>query len=163
MPSHDYLAKLGELAYLVSNLEWEIVGDIRIAVAEIDAIGLLGMTTGSIGRALEEAALNLEIRPNVHHFVSTSARAPFDVAERRNAVLHARPATTPAGDQQLLRLRKGADGEPERFWIDETHLDKQIAAVNYWNNRVAAARLHPLDRPVQRTPRLIQLLRHRSG
>lgn len=89
LPSRDYLAKLGELAYLVSHLEWEIIGDIRLSVTEIDAINLLGMSTGSIGRTLEELAARVKSRPNVHHFVSTSAKALLDVAERRNAVLHA--------------------------------------------------------------------------
>lgn len=145
LPSRDYLAKVGELAYLVSHLEWEIIGDIRLSVTEIDAIKLLGMSTGSIGRTLQELAATLTTRPNVHHFVKTSANALLDVAERRNAVLHARPASTPSGHQQLLRLRKGAGDEPERFWIDDAHLTKQIANVNYWIERVAAARLHPLD------------------
>ena len=97
LPSRDYLAKMGELAYLVSHLEWEIIGDIRLSVTEIDAIKLLGMSTGSIGRTLEDLTAQVKSRPNVHHFVSTSATALLDVAERRNAVLHARPVTTPGG------------------------------------------------------------------
>jgi hypothetical protein len=144
-PSRDYLAKLGELAYLVSHLEWEVIGDIRIAATDVDAVKLLGLSTGTIARTLEQAALTLKDRPNVHHFVSTSAKALLDVADRRNGVLHARPGTAPSGDEQLLRLREGKDGKPERFWIDQDHLDRQIAAVRYWIDRVEAARLHPLD------------------
>ena len=36
-------------------------------------------------------------------------------------------------------------GSLSRFWIDEPHLNKQIAAVNYWIVRVKSARLIPLD------------------
>ena len=47
-PSREYLAKIGELAYQVSQLEWLIIDDIRLATTSIDAIDLHGLPTGAI-------------------------------------------------------------------------------------------------------------------
>jgi len=144
-PSCEYLAKIGELAYLVSRLEWQIIDDIRLATTTIDAIDLHGLPTGAIGRALEATVPDLSSRPNVQHFVATSVSALLDVAARRNMVLHARPGMRCSGDERLLKLRAGKAGDVEGVWIDEDYLDKQIAAVEYWLRRVQQARELPPD------------------
>lgn len=144
-PSPEYLAKIGELAYQVSQLEWLIIDDIRLASTSIDAITLHGRPTGAIGRALEAVVPDLSRRPNVQHFVATSAKALLNVAARRNTVLHARPGTTQSGDVRLLKLRVGKTGDVEGVWIDDVFLDKQLAAVRYWLRRVERARELPLD------------------
>ena len=144
-PSREYLAKIGELAYLVAEFEWQILDDIRLTTTGLDAGELLGLSTGAIGRALEALVPDLRRRPNVQNFVAVSAKALLDIASRRNAVLHARPGTTSAGNRQLLRLRERRDGKVERFWIDDTHLDKQISAIGYWTRRVERTRELPLD------------------
>ena len=64
-PSREYLANLGELAYLVSDLEWQILDDIRLTTTQTDAVKLLGLSTGAIGRALEALVPDLRRRPNV--------------------------------------------------------------------------------------------------
>ena len=139
-PSREYLAKIGELAYLVARLEWLIIDDIRLATTSIDAIDLHGLPTGAIGRALERVVPELTSRPNVQHFVATSARALLNVAARRNTVLHARPGTTGSGDVRLLKLRVGKAGDVDGTRIDDAYLDKQISAVEYWLRRVERAR-----------------------
>jgi hypothetical protein len=144
-PSRGYLAKIGELAYQVSQLEWLIIDDIRLASTPIDAITLHGLPTGAIGRALETLARDLTGRPNVQHFVNTSAKALLNVAARRNTVLHARPGTTRSGDVTLLKLRVGDDDDVEGVWVDDAFLDRQLAAVRYWLRRVEQARELPLD------------------
>jgi hypothetical protein len=144
-PSREYLVKIGELAYQVSQLEWLIIDDIRLASTSIDAITLHGLPTGAIGRALEAVVPELKGRPNVQHFVATSAKALLNVAARRNTVLHARPGTTRSGDVRLLKLRVGEIGDVEGVWIDDAFLDKQLAAVRFWLLRVERARDLPLD------------------
>lgn len=109
-PSRQYLGKVGELAYLVSDLEWETIDDICLA-AKVDVVKLLGKTTGAIGPTLELVA-DVKHRPNVHRFVSTSGKARLDAAARRNACLHARPGTSASEDEQLLRLREGRTSTP---------------------------------------------------
>jgi hypothetical protein len=52
-PSREYLSKIGELAYQVSQIEWRVIDDIRLASTSIDAMTLHGLPTGAIGRALE--------------------------------------------------------------------------------------------------------------
>lgn len=144
-PPPGYLEKVGELAYAVADLEWAIVGDGRVAMAGIDQVELLGLSTGQIGRKLQAAAVDLAARPRIQLFVATSADALIDVADRRNAVLHARPYRSPEGEMLLLRLRRGKDGEPERFWITFEHLDEQLRAVRAWFEMVKAIRPYPLD------------------
>lgn len=144
-PSREYVAKIGELAYLVAQLEWLILDDIRLATSSIDALDLHGQPTGAIGRALVRVVPELTSRPNVQHFVATSASALLNVAARRNTVLHARPATQKSGEVRLLKLRVGKHGEVDGTWIDDAYLDKQISAVKYWLRRVENARELPLD------------------
>ena len=144
-PSRDCLAKIGEPAYQVSHLEWQIIDDIRLASTPIDAITLHGLPTGAIGRALEAVIPELTRRPNVRHFVATSAKALLNVAARRNTVLHVRPGTRRSGDVGLLKLRVGKTGDVERVWIDDAYLDKQLAAVRYWPRRVERARELSMD------------------
>lgn len=114
-PSREYLAKIGELAYRVSQLEWLIIDDIRLATTSIDAIDLHGLPTGAIGRALETAVPELTGRPNVQHFVATSARALANVAARRNTVLHARPGTTALGDVKAAEAACGKGWRRRRY------------------------------------------------
>jgi hypothetical protein len=144
-PSREYLSKIGELAYQVSQIEWRIIDDIRLASTSLDAITLHGLPTGAIGRALEALVPELSKRPNVQHFVATSAKALVDVAGRRNTVLHARPGTTRSGDVRLVKLRVGKTGGVEAVWIDDAFLDKQLAAVRYWVRRLERAGELPVD------------------
>jgi hypothetical protein len=83
-PSPEYVAQIGKLAYLVAQLEWLIIDDIRLATTSIDAGGLHDKPTGAIGRALERVVPELTNRFNVQHFVATSASALLNVAARRN-------------------------------------------------------------------------------
>lgn len=144
-PSRDYLSKIGDLAYQVSQLEWLIIDDMRLASTSIDAKDLHGLPTGAIGRSLEALVPELARRPNVQHFVATSSKALLNVAGRRNTVLHARPGTTRSGDVTLVKLRTGQTGDVEVVWIDDAFLDKQLAAVRYWRRRVELAAEFPID------------------
>lgn len=144
-PSTKYLEKVGEFVYAVANLEWEIVGDGRLAMASIDQVDLLGSSTGQIARKLRAAIAGLGARPHTQHFISVAADALDDIAPRRNAVLHARPYRNDDGESLLLRLRRGADGEPERFWITFKHLDAQLEIVDGWTEKIRQARRGPFD------------------
>jgi hypothetical protein len=146
LPEREYLAKLGEFAYLVSALEWEILGDIRFAGTDLDVTKLLVMTTTQIGSEIEKHVTRWVKQPNLQSFAAVSAKALKDVGPRRNHVLHARPATTRGHQQRLLRLRETDDGTTS-IWIDDEYLDKQIARVEYWMARVKSATLRlPMDK-----------------
>ena len=129
-PSREYLAKIGEVAYLVAQLEWLIMDDIRLATTSVNALDLHGQPDGVIRGVIA---------------VATSAKALINVAGRRNTVLHARPAMRRSGEVRLLKLRVGEAGEVEGTWIDDDYLDRQIAAVRYWLRRVESARGLPVD------------------
>lgn len=144
-PAPEYVAKIGTLAYLVAQLEWLIIDDIRLASTSVDAMDLHDKPTGAIGRALERVVPELIDRPNVQHFVATAAKALLNVAARRNTVLHARPASRRSGDVWLLKLSVDQAGEVDSTWIDDAYLDRQISAVKYWLRRVDGARGLPLD------------------
>ena len=66
------------------------------------------------------------------------------MAEIRNDVLHARPATydTTSGTQRLFRAKVDTTRKPtgERIWIDEKWLDEQVDLINQALDDIEAVR-----------------------
>lgn len=150
LPDRDYLALIGELAYRVSYLEWLVIGDLANALPcppGIDAPALMGKSTGQIAGAVAGAATGWDDEPELKQFGSLAAEALSDVSQRRNHVLHARPATTGAGEQMLLRDRWQSNGQRDSFLITPEYLREQIAAVEEWTGRLSAIRLLRTDPP----------------
>jgi len=143
VPDETYLARIGEVAYRVSQLEWFVIGDPFANHPLIDTLGLLGKTTGQIAAAFAETAAALDDRDPQGHFLTVAATALRDVGSMRNHILHARPGIAPGGGRPLLRLRVDKRGDPEFFWIDAAYLDKALARIAYWTRRVERASGHP--------------------
>ena len=59
LPEDDYLVLVGQVAYMVSSLEWTILGDLpglaQYLPPDLNTAALAGKTTGMIGHALASA------------------------------------------------------------------------------------------------------------
>ncbi|MFI8192792.1 hypothetical protein ACIF8T_29155 [Streptomyces sp. NPDC085946] len=119
----DYLIRIGRYSYLVTYLEWQVLGDLpRIPglPAELDLRKLIGMTTGRLARTFKsEAVLNQVSDASTRDWLRRSGELLAITARDRNAVLHARPATLD-GKQVLYRWHP--DGN-EIFAVDDAWLE----------------------------------------
>ena len=110
LPEDDYLVLVGQVAYMVSSLEWTILGDLpglaQYLPADLTTSALAGKSTGQIARVLSKAAKQIG-DDDVRAYVEEAGRLLGDGAEKRNDMLHARPATI--GDDQRLYRWKPAD------------------------------------------------------
>ncbi|MEV6656437.1 hypothetical protein [Nocardia fluminea] len=129
-PGEDYLARIGELAYAVSSMEWTLLGDLhrltRVTTTPgLTAVDLAGHTTGTIGKAFLAATAR---DPAVQHYFRVGGEGLCEVSRLRNAVLHARPATHPQQNQRLNRwiVSKRLS---ERFWIDDDWLTATLTRI----------------------------------
>lgn len=145
LPDPDYLARIGEIAYTVSSMEWKLLGDIdRLADAlpvELTLGKLDPCTTGGIEHALRDCLAGQKIEDGPVKDYLEAARQALKVAfPIRNAVLHARPATDPEGRQRLYRTEyvneRGSDGKKghkrleARFFIDGDWFDDSLRKLN---------------------------------
>jgi hypothetical protein len=141
-PGPGYVVLLGEFVFWVAHLEWSVLSDLAASandVPGIDVQKLLGSTTASIANQLETMAKSWDEAPNLMSWATLAVAALRDVAERRNHVLHARPASTDAGRILLRHRWAGPNQELVRFFVTEEYLREEIAIVKHW-----AARLEPL-------------------
>ena len=129
LPDGAYLERIGTVAYLTSSVEWTILGDIpRLGdrlPPTINLNDLAGKTTGKIGRLLSRYAPQVA-EPGLAAYLTAAGDALTEIADMRNTVLHARPATQPDGRQRLYRwLPSGSS----LFVIDEV-LDRMIGRID---------------------------------
>lgn len=144
LPEQEYLARIGEIAYSVSSMEWTVLGDLhRLADRLPDDLTLQRlepMMTSGIASAVKVAAAATEDGPIKDYLVAVY-RALYVAADVRSDVLHARPATHPEQGQRLHRAavaNKQTTGE--RFWIDNDWFDVTIARLNECASAVSRAR-----------------------
>lgn len=137
VPSADYLAKLGEVVYRVSDLEWAALDDPHANHRLIDFSELYKRSTGQIAEALARVASEIDQGEPQGHFLHVASRALQDIAPMRNRILHARPEVMPDGSVCLLHLRSDASGVTEFAWIDEPYLDHVLGRIDYWARRLA--------------------------
>jgi len=105
-----YVAALGHFIYVVSYLEWCVLGDLphlQGLPSELEVSRLAGETTGVIGRRIG-AHLAKVGDPALRRWLDAAARSLTEVADLRNHVLHARPATV-NGRHVLYRWRPPHD------------------------------------------------------
>jgi hypothetical protein len=116
-----YIAKLGHFIYVVSYLEWCVLGDLthlQGLPSELDVSRLAGKTTGDIGRTIG-SHLAKAGDPDLRLWLDAAARNLTEVADLRNHVLHARPATVDER-QVLYRWRPPHDAFPiTDLWLSE--------------------------------------------
>ena len=145
LPDDQYLARVGEVAYSVSYLEWSILGDLpRLADRLPTTLALKHLepkTTSGIASAVKSAASEVE-DPQIKNYLVAVYKALFAVAAVRNDVLHARPATHPQQGQRLNRAEtKNNTATGKRFWIDDGWFDEAIGTLN--ENLSAVTRARP--------------------
>lgn len=117
-PGSEYLRLIGEVAYAVSSMEWMIIGDLHRLATSLEASKLAGKTTGAIARELTKASAS-EGNAKVSDYLRVSADCLSDAASIRNSVLHARPATTPNGEQRLYRWTTDQPHGSQGYFIDD--------------------------------------------
>jgi hypothetical protein len=139
LPDDDYLARIGQLVYMVGYLEWYVLGDLAALgnPGGLTVEDLAGKETGKIAKALTQAAAGIA-DPDIRQFIAAAGDALSDISGRRNGVMHARPATAPSGEPTLYRWRAG--GAPEAFMVDLPFLDQLLADVDAWNTKVGDLR-----------------------
>lgn len=135
-PSADYLVKLGEVAYRVSELEWAVLDDPHSNHPLVDATKLFGRSTGQIATALAGASTRFDKSDPQGHFLHLASMALKDVVFMRNRILHARPGTRTDGGACLLHLRVKGAGATESAWVDEAYLDHVLSRIAYWSGRL---------------------------
>lgn len=149
LPESQYLARIGEIAYTVSSMEWTLLGDLYRLGDEVAPFLVLKdlepQTTGSIGACAVDAANKMDDGP-VRQYIAASGEALTKAAKIRNDVLHARPATHPDQNQRLNRAEvKREGGKPVlaglRFWISDEWLDEQVGRLNDLMKPVNEARV----------------------
>lgn len=134
LPNEDYLARIGEIAYSVSYLEWTILGDLhRLADQLPDDLVLSRLEplmTSEIASAVKRASKEIADGP-VKDYLVAVCRALFVAADLRSDVLHARPATHPEQGQRLNRAEvRDRRTTGRRFWIDDEWFSSAISELN---------------------------------
>ncbi len=150
LPDEDYLARIGEIAYSVSYLEWTILGDLhRLADQLPDDLVLSRlepMMTSQIASAVKSASQEVPEGP-VKEYLVAVYRALFVAADLRSDTLHARPATHPDQGQRLNRAEvRDRLTTGKRFWIDDEWFDSAVSELN--EQLSAVSRTRPPFTPV---------------
>ncbi|MFF3929257.1 hypothetical protein [Streptomyces hirsutus] len=123
LPEDDYLIRIGRLSYLVTYLEWQVLGDLSYIPglpAELDVRKLAGMTTGRLAQIFQSKKILQQVTDTAtRDWLRRSGELLESTARDRNSVLHARPATI-AGKQMLYRWHPEGN---QVFAVDEAWLD----------------------------------------
>lgn len=134
LPEQEYLARIGEVAYTASSMEWTILGDLHRLADQLPEDLVLSrldpMMTSQIADAVKTASRKVADGP-VKDYLVAVYRSLFVAARLRSDVLHARPATHPDQGQRLSRAEtrdKRTTGT--RFWIDDEWFDSAIQKLN---------------------------------
>ncbi len=157
LPEDDYLTLIGQVAYMVSSLEWTILGDLpglaHHVPAELTTSALAGKSTGQIADVLAKAAEEIS-DDDVRTYVQEAGRVLGDAAKLRNDLLHARPATI-GEDQRLFRWTPDDWRGPGRaFAIDTAWLNRTIDQLSKASTSLGNVRpLHKHTAFANRSPR----------
>lgn len=129
LPEDEYLTLVGQVAYMVSSLEWTILGDLpglrQHLPPDLTTTALAGKSTGQIAGVFAKAA-SAVTDDDVRAYVEQAGRLLGEASEMRNDMLHARPATV--GEDQRLYRWKPDDwrGQARTFVIDLAWLNRTI-------------------------------------
>lgn len=146
LPDAAYLEAIGRHAYLVSSLEWSVLGDLPHLPglpAGLTVEALAGETTGRIAKALRTAAPLVRDK-RTRRWLEAGAEALEDASEQRNHLLHARPATDSEGRQRLYRWRRRTTKGgtvTDAFFITDEWLVEQEHRLDAAGVRLGALRV----------------------
>jgi hypothetical protein len=138
-PSPEYARKLGDTLYQMAGLEWLAIEVIR----RLDPSASIDMLASLTARGIAEqltSKVSLADGLNDAQRVELAAIAEdyANLPSPRNDTVHARPATTPDGQQQLYRW---APTKSEFVgFIDEAFLDQLLGDIDEVGRRLDAAR-----------------------
>ncbi|TXH16903.1 MAG: hypothetical protein E6R06_30090 [Mycobacterium sp.] len=144
------------MAYMVSSLEWTILGDLpglaQYLPAGLTSPALAGKSTGQIAGELSKHASEIG-DGDVRSYVEKAGKVLSEAAGLRNDMLHARPATI-GNDQRLYRW-KPADwrGSARTFVIDTAWLNQTIDRLSEISTALGNVR------PVHKHPAFVDRLR----
>ncbi|MFH8374721.1 hypothetical protein ACH4A7_14470 [Streptomyces cyaneofuscatus] len=119
----SYFIRIGRLSYLVTYLEWAVLGDLPHIPGlppELDVRKLAGMTTGRLGQTLQSKKILQQVSDaDTQDWLRRSGELLEITARDRNSVLQARPATVD-GKQMLYRWHPEGN---QVFAVDEAWLE----------------------------------------
>jgi hypothetical protein len=139
-PEDEYLLQVGRVVYSVASVEGFLLSDLPrmpVAVEGLSPDALAGKTTTVIGRRLLELAPTIPVRP-WRDYLSRGGEALEDLGPKRNAILHARPATID-GEQRLHRWRLEPTEIMSISFAHLEHLLNEIEAHRHELNRLRPA------------------------
>lgn len=137
LPEDEYLLLVGQVAYMVSALEWTILGDLRRHALDLSSDltqeKLAHLPTGVIATKLKAAVdkiTNDDLRAYIERGADVLQKASVD----RNDMLHARPATADDGNHRLYRWTKDRQLLIDPAWLesaidDLSELSRSLDAV----------------------------------
>ncbi|MDV7992079.1 hypothetical protein [Rhodococcus sp. IEGM 1374] len=128
-PDDDYLAAIGRMTYAIGYLEWSILGDLPQIDGLPEALTvekLAGKTVADIGKTLQSNLDGVE-DSETRAWLKMAADYLLSFSNRRNAVLHGRPATTDDGEPQLSRWTKKPG---EQYFITPKLLEDLVSDID---------------------------------
>ncbi|MFJ2582746.1 hypothetical protein [Kitasatospora aureofaciens] len=152
LADNDYLTRIGRLSYLVSYLEWQVLGDLPHLpvppLPELELTRLVGGTTDRLAQTFSSPRLLDQITDiPTREWLRRAGELLESAARDRNSVLCARPATVD-GRTVLYRWHP-AKGEV--FTVDDAWLDAAEQRVRNAISELArtrVARIQPSPRAV---------------
>lgn len=137
-PEDDYLLKLGKVVYSISSIEGLLIFDLPRMPEPVEGLtpqDVAGRTTTTIGNRLISGAASV-VDPVWRTYLDRGGQALVALGPKRNAVLHARPATI-GGHQRLHRWRLNP---PEVLSISSTYLGEMLEEIEGHQSAVSDLR-----------------------
>ncbi len=137
LPEDEYLVLIGQVAYMVSALEWTILGDLpRHALdlpSDLTQETLAHLPTGVIAGKLKDAVDKIT-KDDLRAYIERGAEVLQKASVERNDMLHARPATAGDGNQRIYRWTKDRQLLIDTEWLERTidyftELSRSLEAV----------------------------------
>lgn len=126
----EYLKHIGQIVYSIGYLEWLLLGDIASSnnvPMELSVENLSTKTTKQIANVLKKISAEDIENDQFRAWLARGGEYLAEIAELRNDILHARPATHENGSQMLYRWTARSN---EQFFIDQSKLEELNQFIN---------------------------------
>ncbi|MFE5586394.1 hypothetical protein [Kitasatospora sp. NPDC056531] len=152
LADNDYLTRIGRLSYLVSYLEWQVLGDLPHlpvpSLPELELTRLVDGTTDRLAQTFSSPRLLDQITDiPTREWLRRAGELLESAARDRDSVLHAHPATV---DGRTV-LHRWHPTKGEVFTVDDAWLDAAEQRVRDAISELArtrVARIQPSPRAV---------------
>jgi len=126
LPSEAYIYNIGLIAYSIGYLEWQVLGDLlgqKDIPNEYKVNNLSTKSTGQIATLfLREDLLNKVLNDKLRTRIKQFGEKLKDIADKKNHILHARPATI-NGEQRFYRWTPKYQIEINENYLEEMKND----------------------------------------